>query len=80
MSFDLLHRLAETGEIKGFVMPYLGQQDEKLPSQPVDLVRREDVMNYPTDFSPMSERDIKKLSMRGEQVTRELLKAHQPCL
>lgn len=80
MSFDLLHRLSENNEIKGFVLPYLGQQDSRLPCPPTDLVTREDVMSYPTDFSPMSDEDIKKISMRGEQLTRHLIEIYYPNL
>ena len=80
MSFDLLHRLARSGEIKGFLLPYLGQQDDKLPLPPVDLVSRDETFDYPTDFSPMKEDDIQKLSLRGEQLTRNLLETYHPDL
>lgn len=68
-----LHRYAQSGTLKGFILPYLGQQDSRLPGPPADLVRREEVSNYPTNFSAMKERDIKRLSLRGEQITRLLL-------
>jgi len=80
MSFDLLHRLKKDGEIKGFLMPYLGQLDEKLPSIPPNLVRRSDTAEFPTNFSPMSVEDIRKLSTRGGQLTRILIEAYQPGL
>lgn len=80
LSFDQLHRLQKSGKIKGFVMPYLGQQDEKLPSKPNGFVQRSETFNYPTDFSSMSEEDIQRLSIRGEQLTRVLMKAYQPNL
>lgn len=80
MSFDLLHRLARSGGIKGFLLPYLGQQDEKLPSKPISLVPRDETFNYPTDFSPMKDDDIQKLSLRGEQLTRSLLETYHPNL
>ncbi len=66
MSFDLLHRLSKSGEIKGFLLPYMGQQDDKLPSLPPDLVPRNESFDYPTDFNPMSERNIERISLRGE--------------
>ena len=80
MSFDLLHRLARSGEIKGFILPYLGQQDESLPCPPPDLVPRSETFDYPTDFNSMSEKDIKRISLRGEQLTRNLLETYHPSL
>lgn len=73
-----LHRYSESGMIKGFLLPYLGQQDDRLPNAPADLVPREEFSNYPTNFSPMKERDIERLSLRGEQLTRVLLAHHCP--
>jgi hypothetical protein len=69
MSYDLLHRLAADGEIKGFLLPYLGQIDAKVPNAPADLVRPNAVLDYPTDFSPMTEANIELLTRRGEQLT-----------
>lgn len=68
-----LHRLRETGQIKGFVLPYLGQQDASLPLRPAGLIPRAEVVGYPTDFAAMDETWIRKLSMRGEQLTRSLV-------
>jgi len=80
MSFDLLHRLKKSGEIKGFLLPYLGQQDEKLPCPPPDLVPRNEIFDYPTNFSPMSEKNIERIALRGEQLTRNLLETYHPDL
>ena len=68
-----LHQLKQAGLIKGFAMPYLGQQDERLPWKPGTLVRRGEVVNYPTNFAPMQDEWIDKLSARGEQLTRILV-------
>jgi NTE family protein len=68
-----LHQLRETGSIKGFALPYLGQQDNQLPWQPPSLVPRAEVIDYPTDFGRMPEQWIDKLSNRGEQLTRLLV-------
>jgi NTE family protein len=68
-----LHHLKEAGLIKGFALPYLGQQDDRLPWKPSSLVPRKDVMTYPTNFAPMPEEWIQKLSDRGEQLTRFLV-------
>lgn len=80
MSYDLLHRLAATGEIRGFLLPYLGQLDNKLPNAPADLVHRDAVFDYPTDFNPMSDASITRLGQRGEQLTHTLIELHYPSL
>ena len=76
--YGVLHTLAETGKIGGFVLPYLGQQDTLLPFQPSDLVTREQVITYPTNFSSMSKENILLLSRRGEQLTRLLIEPLPP--
>lgn len=72
-----LHQYKDSNHIKGFVLPYLGQIDESLPFNWPNLIKREEV-NYPTDFRPMDELDIKLLSLRGEQLTRLLLDFYCP--
>ncbi|MFG1352356.1 patatin-like phospholipase family protein [Xanthobacter autotrophicus] len=67
--YQRLHKYVETGELEGFGMVYLGQQDDRLPWVPPDLVRREQVKDYPTDFAPMSSKDLTLLASRGEQLT-----------
>jgi NTE family protein len=68
-----MHQLKEAGWIKGFAMPYLGQQDERLPWKPPTLVPRAEVMDYPTNFGRMAENWINTISDRGEQLTRALV-------
>jgi NTE family protein len=75
-----LHRHVETGELGGFAMVYLGQQDRRLPHRPVDLVTRDDVRNYPTDFAPMSAKDLELLTKRGEQLTQIIVDRYVPHL
>lgn len=65
-----LHEFVANGRLQGFVMPYLGNRDNVLPVRLPDLVAREDVIDYPTDFSAMSQADIDRLTLRGEQLTR----------
>ena len=72
-TYGRLHRFVESGELAGAVMVYLGQQDNRLPLAPPDLVPRDAIKDYPTDFSAMSNGDIEALSLRGEQLTRLLL-------
>lgn len=78
--YGTLHTLAETGKIRGFILPYLGQQDRRLPYQPCDFVAREKVVSYPTDFSPMTSESIELLSKRGEQLTQLLIEHYHPDL
>ena len=73
-----LHLLESSGQLKGFVLSYLGQQDSSLPFVPPDLVKREEVFGYPTDFAAMQGRDIERISTRGEQLTRLLLAYYCP--
>jgi NTE family protein len=71
-----LHHLKSSGLIRGFAMPYLGQQDAALPVKIEALIPREDVVEYPTDFAAMPTEWIEKLSGRGEQLTRALVKEY----
>ena len=68
-TYQRLHKFVENGELEAFGMVYLGQQDNRLPWSPPDLVRREQVSDYPTDFAPMSRRNFELLTKRGEQLT-----------
>jgi len=71
-SFEILHKNITTNN-KPFILPYLGMRDNRLPYVPPDLVKREAVFNYSTDFSAMKQKDIDSLSLRGEQLTRMLI-------
>lgn len=75
-----LHRLADTGDISGFALCYLGQQDNALPWIPAGLPRRDEVRHYPTDFATMSTDDIDRLALRGELLTRFLVAYYHPGL
>lgn len=68
-----LHHLSEARIIKGFALPYLGQQDAALPFRPSTFTSRSEVLSYPTDFAAMSDTWIEKLSGRGEQLTKILV-------
>ena len=68
-----LHDHAESGRIDGFIYAALGQIDRRVPLKPANWVDREDVIHYPTDFSAMSVENIRRLSGRGEAITRALL-------
>ena len=68
-AYSRLHRYVKSGELKGFGMVYLGQIDGRLPYQPDNLVPREAVRDYPTNFASMAQNDLDKLALRGEQLT-----------
>jgi integrative and conjugative element protein (TIGR02256 family) len=73
-----LHLLTATERVKGFVLAYLGQIDGRVPYAPPDLVRREEVFDYPTDFTAMRTEDVDRLAKRGEQLTRALISYYCP--
>jgi predicted acylesterase/phospholipase RssA len=75
-----LHEWAAAGRIRGFVMAYLGMRDERLPLPIADLVPRQAVANYGTNFSAMRQQDLDNLATRGEQLVRSLLLAYCPDL
>lgn len=75
-----IHDLGQTGHLQGFVYSYLGMRDSRLPLTLPDLVTREDVHNYPTNFSPVASDDLLALATRGEQLTRILLDFYCPRL
>jgi NTE family protein len=72
-SYARLFALREAGDLHGFIMVYLGQDDARLPAPPPDLIPRDAVRRYPTDFAAMSETDIDCLARRGEQLTHLML-------
>jgi NTE family protein len=77
-AYSRLHRFVEQGELSGFALIYLGQDDSKLPVRPADLVPREAVRDYATDFAAMSQKDIALLAARGEQLTRLMVSRYLP--
>ena len=68
-----LHDHAESGRIDGFIYAALGQIDRRVPLKPANWVDREEVIHYPTDFSAMSVENIRRLSARGQAITRALV-------
>ncbi|MCY3941823.1 MAG: patatin-like phospholipase family protein [Gammaproteobacteria bacterium] len=75
-----LHQFADSGDISGFALCYLGQQDRALPWIPGNLPKREEVRDYPTNFAAMSLEDIKRLALRGELLMRLLIAYYLPDL
>jgi predicted acylesterase/phospholipase RssA len=75
-----LNQAAEAGTIQGFINPYLATHDNRLPLPLADLVPREAVVNYPTDFARMTLEDLHLVATRGEQLTRVLIEYYCPQL
>ncbi len=75
-----LHEWQASQNIRGFVMAYLAMDDAQLPIPLADLVPRDAVAAYPTNFAAMAAEDISALAMRGEQLTRALLPVYCPDL
>lgn len=72
------HEIASAGAIHGFVHPYLGMRDTRMPVPLADLVSREQVAAYPTNFAHMKPADIDAITTRGEQLTRILIEYYCP--
>ena len=68
-----LHTQAAHGEIERFVYVNLGQIDQQVPLKAPGWIDREQVVNYPTNFSSMSPDNILGLAGRGESITRSLV-------
>jgi NTE family protein len=79
-AYRRLHEYTSSGQLKGFALIYLGQNDASLPVRPPELIPRDAVRDYPTDFARMSQRDIDRLAGRGEQLTRLLVSRYLPGL
>ncbi|MEM8971404.1 MAG: patatin-like phospholipase family protein [Pseudomonadota bacterium] len=79
-AMNRLYDLKDAGKIKRFAIAHLGQIDERLEHAPDDLVSREETYGYPTDFSPMTDEWIERLTKRGEQVMLAVLRQHNPDL
>lgn len=75
-----LNQYAEEGAVSGFVHAYLGTRDKRLPLPVADLVPREAVVGYPTDFARMTPDNLRLLATRGEQLTRTLVEFYCPGL
>lgn len=73
-----VHEAREAGSVKGQVFAYLGMRDDRLPVPVADLVPRERVFDYGTNFRAMKPADLDALSGRGEQLVRVLLSHYCP--
>lgn len=70
----------KNGNMKGFMLAYLGMKDEELDRAvvPDGFIGRRLVMGYPTDFCAMKKKNIRLLTERGRQVTNAVLAMHLP--
>lgn len=75
-----LNQAAEAGTIQGFINPYLATRDKILPLPLSDLVPREAVLDYPTNFARMTPENLHLVATRGEQLTRILIEYYCPQL
>lgn len=75
-----VHELADAGQMRGFVYTYLGMQDSRLPVPLPDLVERNRVATYPTNFKRMSVEHVDAITTRAEQLTRALVDYYCPVL
>jgi NTE family protein len=73
-----LNQAAETGAIQGFIHPYLATLDARVPLPVADLVPRNAVIDYPTNFARMANKDLDLVATRGEQLTRVLIEHYCP--
>lgn len=75
-----VHLAGESQQVTGFVHAYLGMMDANMPVPVDDLVPRDAVEGYPTNFAKMTDVAMTAVSVRGEQLTRVLLGHHCPHL
>ena len=75
-----LNQAAGAGAIQGFIHAYLATRDERLPLPLADLVPRDAVVHYPTDFARMPPESLQLIATRGEQLTRILIEHYCPQL
>lgn len=73
LTMNRIFDLKRAGDVEAFLIPYLSQKDDLLTVPGSDLITAEQVADYPTDFSAMSQEWVDKLVVRGEQVTRALV-------
>jgi len=74
------HELAAAGALQTFIHVYLGMRDSRLPVPIADLVGREQVVSYGTNFAKMRPEDLNAIATRGEQLTRALIEFYCPSL
>ena len=77
--YSRLHRHVETGELDGFGMVYLGQQDHRLPYRPPDLVTATKCTNIRQLCAHLGKRP-QLLTKRGEQLTHIIIDRYLPQL
>lgn len=78
LAMTRLFDLKAAGKLKGFLLPYLGQNDSTLQFKNPDMVRGDVTAGYPTNFNAMDKEWIDRLVIRGEQIVHAQVKQHWP--
>lgn len=73
-----IHEWTQAGTITGFTMAYLGMRDHRMPVPAPHLVPRERVINYPTNFTAMTNENLAALTGRGDGLVTALLPHYCP--
>ncbi|OSN77389.1 hypothetical protein BV352_05273 [Pseudomonas syringae pv. actinidiae] len=76
LAMKRLFDLKELGKLKGFLLPYLGQNDGTLKFTNRDMVTAESTAGYATNFNAMDMEWIERLVGRGEQIVHAQFKEH----
>jgi len=76
LSMKRLFDLKDLGKLKGFMLPYLGQNDSTLKFTNRDMVTSESTAGYATNFNAMDKDWIERLVRRGEQIVHAQFKEH----
>jgi NTE family protein len=64
-TMNRLHQQVASQSLAGFILPYLGQNDTRLPYSSPDLLPRDAVCDYPTNFDAMSSETLTKSPNEG---------------
>ncbi|MCY1191564.1 Patatin-like phospholipase [compost metagenome] len=76
LATNRLFDLYRAKELKGVLLPYLGQNDSKLQFPFPDMVSGEKTAGYPTNFRAMDKEWVERLVRRGEQIVHAQIKEH----
>lgn len=76
LAMKRLFDLKELGKLKGFLLPYLGQNDSTLKFASPDMVTAESTAGFATNFNAMDKEWIELLVRRGEQIVHAQFKEH----
>lgn len=72
-SINQLFSSKKENKIENILYSHLGQKDDEIKFYIPNLIEKEKVYNYPTDFNPMNVEDINLITKRGEQLMTYLI-------